>query len=86
MTPAAGHLGTTGLDRPLSREREDGWDEGTVRGWTRLARTERCVSEAGGEDLGGGGHRPTVAANRRAEWVGPINLSEFRGRMWLPSQ
>ena len=30
-----------------------------------LARAERCVSEAGGEDLGGGGHRPTVAASRR---------------------
>jgi hypothetical protein len=29
-----------------------------------LAGAELCVAEAGGEDLGGAGHRPTVAANR----------------------
>jgi hypothetical protein len=47
-----------------------------------LAGAERRIAEATGEDLGGGGHDPTVAANRckaaSAEWL----MSSERSSLW----
>ena len=59
-----GQLVAEALPRPGREDGEGGAAREQRLDDLLLARTERRVSEARGEDLGGAGHPPTVAANR----------------------